>query len=659
MSDEPEKVELETPDMAAQKRAAFDDLFPGVLADGVLDATRLGELLDASVTAPTDGRERFGLMWAGKQDAVRSLLTPSRGTLVPELDKSIGFDTARNVFIEGDNLEVLKLLQKAYNDRVKLIYIDPPYNTGGDEFIYPDDFSDTLRAYLQYTGQVDADGNRMSAGSEVLGRRHSRWLSMIYPRLVLARNLLRQDGVIFVAIDDNEVANLRLVMDEVFGAENFVATMVWEGGRKNDAKFVSVGHDYMLAYARDVEQLKESDGRWRVTKPQIRDILDKLDEIRDKHGDDPDAATTELRAFLSPLKRDISKLAAACELVTETYPEVASYFPELARPLTELPGQRYNRVDARGAYRLSDLSWPGPGGHDYDLIHPNGKPVRKPIRGWRYDEAAMQRLVDEDRVDFKADESGVPEYKRYLHETEFEVMTSVFYRTRTKAAQDLADLMGDGVFDHPKDIDILGRLIEAATSGEDLVLDFFAGSGTTAHAVLKQNAEDGGQRRFLAVQLPEPATSTDFAYISDITRARIVAAMKELGAPGFRSFRLESSVFHRDVGAEPTDLFDLSESTLRDPAEDSTAIAGEVLLKDGIPLDARWSESVAGDARVIEAGGVAVVLSLAITDEVVRDALAMGARVVVFLEDGFAGADAVKANAVTNAKNLGITLKTV
>lgn len=196
MSKEPERVDLETQDLAAEKRAAFEDLFPGVLADGVLDATRLGELLDTEVTAPVDGRERFGLMWAGKQDAVRSLLAPGSGTLVPEFDKSVHFDDAHHVFIEGDNLEVLKLLQKAYNDRVKLIYIDPPYNTGSNDFIYPDDFSDTLRAYLEFTGQVDAEGRRTSAGADVLGRRHSRWLSMMYPRLVLARNLLTQHGVI-------------------------------------------------------------------------------------------------------------------------------------------------------------------------------------------------------------------------------------------------------------------------------------------------------------------------------------------------------------------------------------------------------------------------------------------------------------------------------
>src|SRR5664280_1624898 len=223
MTDEPDKVGLETPDLAVQYREALDELFPGVVSDGVLDGAKLAELLGGiAVAQPPDGRERYGLQWAGKQEAVRSLLTPGRGTLIPDLDHSIEFDNARNVFIEGDNLEVLKLLQKAYNDQVDLIYIDPPYNTGND-FVYNDDFSDGLRGYLEYTGQLDEDGNRTSAAVETVGRLHSRWLSMVYPRLVLARNVLTQDGVLFVSVDDNEVASFKFMLDEVFGPENFVA----------------------------------------------------------------------------------------------------------------------------------------------------------------------------------------------------------------------------------------------------------------------------------------------------------------------------------------------------------------------------------------------------------------------------------------------------
>ena len=219
----------------------------------------------------------------------------------------------------------------------------------------------------------------------------------------------------------------------------------------------------------------------------------------------------------------------------------------------------------------------------------------------------------------------------------------------------------DSVFDTPKPTRLIRRMLTLATSPTDgdVILDFFAGSGSTADAVLQHNAADGGNRRFIAVQLPEPTGYDDYEYVSDITRARIVAAIEDVGARGVRSYRLAESNFRGDIGVEPTDLFDLSESTLHDSEQDAGVIAAEVLIKEGVSLDARWTESDAGDATVIEAGGVAVVLSLEITDQVVVDALALGARVVVFLEDGFAGADAVKANAVTNAKNLGITLKTV
>ncbi len=255
MAEDPAKVELSSPDLAGESRARFEELFPGVIADGVLDASRLGELLDIDVTAPAEGRERFGLMWAGKQDAIRSLLTPSRGALVPDLDRSVDFDNAKNVFIEGDNLEVLKLLQKAYNDKVKLIFIDPPYNTGND-FVYQDDFRDGMRGYLGFTGQLDEEGMRVStSGEAILGRRHSRWLSMIYPRLVLARNLLRQDGAIFVTIDDNEGANLRSVMDEVFGPENFLANIAWKHTQqsKNDEPYFSRHWNSILVYRRSPE----------------------------------------------------------------------------------------------------------------------------------------------------------------------------------------------------------------------------------------------------------------------------------------------------------------------------------------------------------------------------------------------------------------------
>jgi adenine-specific DNA-methyltransferase len=484
MSEEPEKIDLETPDLAAQKRAAFEELFPGVLADGVLDATRLGQLLDTEVTAPADGRERFGLMWAGKQDAVRSLLTPSHGTLVPELDKSNDFETAEHVFIEGDNLEVLKLLQKAYNDRVKLIYIDPPYNTGSNDFIYPDNFADTTRGYLEYTGQIDADGNRLSANADTLGRRHSRWLSMMYPRLVLARNLLTQDGVIFVSIDDNEVANLRAAMDEVFGPENFVATVIWQKvySPKNSARHFSEDHDYLVVYARNAEV-------WTPNPLQRTAEQDK--------------------AYKNPDN------------------------------------------DPRGPWKSTDLSarnYYGSG--TYAVTSPTGRLITGPPAGryWAISEERFRRLDADGRIWWGKDGSATPSKKSFLSEVnQGRVPQTLWPYGEVGHNQDAKKELlkrvtfgsSDSVFDTPKPTQLIRRMLTLATSPNagDVVLDFFAGSGSTADAVLQHNAEDGGDRRFIAVQLPEPTGYDDFATVSDITRSRIGAANEEVGGPGVRSFR--------------------------------------------------------------------------------------------------------------------------
>lgn len=605
MTDEPGKVDLATPDLAAAKRAAFDDLFPGVLADGVLDAARLGELLDTDVTAPADGRERFGLMWAGKQDAVRSLLAQSRGALIPESDKSIDFDSASNVFIEGDNLEALKLLQKAYNDKVKLIYIDPPYNTGSNDFIYPDDFSDTLRAYLEFTGQVDSHGNRTSTNADTMGRRHSRWASMMYPRLILARNLLTQDGVIFVSIDDNEVANLRLVMDEVFGAENFIATVIWHGmdSPKNSARYFSEDHEYLLLYARN----------------------------------------------------------AAC------------WRPNLL-PRTEEMVARYKNPDKdpRGPWLLGDLAARNPYSEGtYAITTPSGRTIAGPPPGsyWRISKAKFDELDADGRI-WWGDGSVRPGVKRFLSEVRDGVIPQTYWNWRDVGStrhskRELLRRVQFGssasVFDTPKPVSLIRRMITLSTGPNDgdIILDFFAGSGTTADAVMQQN-EDGGNRRFICVQLPEPTGFDDFPLVSDITRARIDAAMKDVAPTiGLRSFRLGASSFYDETTADPESLFDLRESTLGGVDQSMEAIAAEVLLKEGVPLDAAWLRHAAGGAPVVMAEGVAVVMTLKINEVVATEALELKPRVLVFLEDGFAGRDAVKANVFTNAKNLGITMKTV
>ena len=595
---EPAKVDLETPGLAAANRAAFEQQFPGVLADGVVDAERLKELLDVEVVGTADDRERYGLMWAGKKEAVRSLQTPSRGTLIPDFEASADWDTARNVFIEGDNFEVLKLLQKAYNDQIKLIYIDPPYNTTGD-FLYNDDFTDGLRAYLEYTRQLDDEGKRISANAEGVGRKHSRWLSMMYPRLLLARNLLTQDGVLFVSIDDNELANLVNLLNEIFGEENYVGTLVHQRAKGGgQAKYVVKGHDYVLCVARNIAAMPPL-LRPKVVQQQTVTIegvpyIKNDDVIRRSFGKYD--RSQERRCLYEEIeeikgvakKAEVDAAIANGALFIEPYRDTGMHVVYSLTPLAEASSKVYSIVKA-----LSE----------------EGK-------------------------------------------------------------KDLEKLGLDGAFDYPKSVEFARQIVEAAclTDKNAVVLDFFAGSGTTAQAVTELNASDDGQRRWLLVNLPEPtpqgsvAHGLGFADVAEVSLARIRAFMANHDDPvhgGLRVERLAPSNFRDAATRNAEDLFDLRESTLADGEHVMEYIAQEVLLKEGVRLDATWGRHKAADAPVIVADGVAVVMSLDLTKEIADAALALEPKVLVFLEDGFAGADAVKANAFTNAKNAGIVMKTV
>ena len=605
MSDKPEKVDLSSPDLAAEKRAAFEDLFPGVITDGVFDVGRMSELLDIKPSVVPDGGERFGLMWAGKNEAVRSLLAPSRGALVPDLDESIDFDSAENVFIEGDHLEVLKLLQKSYNDKVKLIVIDPPYNTGND-FVYNDDFGDGLRGYLEFTGELDDEGRRRSAGAEVLGRRHSRWLTMMYPRLVLARNLLRQDGAIFVFIDDNEGAHLRALMDEVFGPENFLANVVWKHTQqsKNDERYFSRHWNGILVYRRS---------------PALTGfVLPRTDE-HNKAYRNPDS-------------------------------------------------------DPKGMWRSGDVRSPSARPNlKFPIKTPSGGVINPPATGWRWSAQSVAEKIASGEIIFSPDETRIVR-KIYLADQEGRTPENVWdgadVGVTRDANREIRDIFGTAVFDTPKPTEVLRRiLLLATTTSDDIVLDFFAGSGSTAHAVALQNAADGGRRRNLCVNIPEPvapdsaAADAGYTTVSEMTLARLVWVTKNVdgnSGRGLRVFRLTNSSFiGRTAETENLLEFDLSESTLVSGEPYIDDLAAEILVKEGVALDVQWERHTAGGDDVIVADGVAVVASLDITDEVVNEALELRPRVIVFLEDGFAGSDAVKANASTNAKNLGITMKTV
>ncbi len=641
-TEQPERISARTEDEAARLRAKVLEIAPGVLNDGVLDVDRLASLLGVRTAGTPTDKERFGLMWAGRRDAVTALQEPSLAALIPDMENSIDWDNARNVFIEGDNLEVLKLIQKAYNDQVDLVYIDPPYNTGND-FVYNDDFSDTVQRYLEVSGQVDADGNRLMANTDVSGRKHSKWISMMYPRLMLARNMLSQTGSIFVSIDDNEVANLRLLMDEVFGPENFIGQFVWAAGRKNDSKFVSESHEYIVVYCRNFEVLASAVGSWKARKDGLDDVYAAFDRISRE---------------------------------STSYEEIGSRMKSWYGSLTENnPAKRhslYHRADERGLFRTGDIAWPGAMGPErahFDVKHPlTGKAVSRPKKGWRFTEERMRQMVSEDRILFGSDEKTVPQVKGYLTDREYEAPYSVIYRDGAGATRRLRAFLEAELFENPKDEQIISFLIEFSCPRDGLVADFFAGSGTTGHAVALQNQRDGGSRRYLLINAPEAtsekstARAAGFMSIPEITRLRlkkVAESVSGAGDMGLRCLTLGPSSFVDTRPGDKDGLPLLVENTLRSEATDD-AIAAEVLLKSGVRLDERWNRTTVDNEPVVESGSVAVVLARRATDNVCKAALEdTNSHTTVFLEDSFAEADGVKTNAYFAYKQANKTMKTI
>ncbi len=540
---ESSRLPLTSADPLAERVARLRELFPEAAGEGKFDVEKLRALLgDGAARGP----ERYGLSWAGKSDALKALQTRTTATLRPAPSESMNWDVGglwgtggtgsapserdeagteprppgearteprapepEHVIIEGDNLEVLHVLQHAYardGGQVKLIYIDPPYNTGGD-FIYPDDYAEGLGSYLTYLKQVK-DGVKQTTNLDTSGRFHSRWLTMIYPRLFLARNLLREDGVIFVSIDDHEVSNLRMVMDEIFGEENFLVCLVYDKNRKNDAKFFSVGHEYMLVYARNKGHLTESGVIFRAEKEGVEEVRAVFEKLRKEHSDDWERVRAGLKAHYSAWPDDDSR-----------------------QPLS-----RYTKVDENGPYRDDgNINWPGGGGPTYEVLHPiTNKPCKLPTSGWRYPKKeTMEANILKGLVVFGPDETTVPSVRNNLFDKTTKVLGSVFFSYAQTATQEFAKLFnGEKVFENPKHVGDIRKHLEYLTSGDDLILDFFAGSGTTAQAVLELNKEDGGNRRFILVQLPEPTGRADFPNIAEITKERVRRVIRRMeGGP--------------------------------------------------------------------------------------------------------------------------------
>lgn len=596
-----EMIDETTPDMKAELLARLRSVVPEAFSDGQLDLEKLAAVAGDQVAT---GPERYGITWPGKREAISMLQAPSRATLVPERDQSVNFDDAQHVFIEGENLEVLKLLYKSYFGKVKLIYIDPPYNTGND-FIYHDNFADPLAAYLIQTGQMTDDGALTTSAPERAGRFHSNWLSMMYPRLSMARQMLKDDGLILISINDAEVSNLRLLCDEVFGEENFIAQMVWEKGRKNDAKLLSVGHEYIIVYARLLSKLKEDKTIWREEKPGAREIWDEYVRLRANYGDDDKSIEASLQLWFSALPK--------------------------GHPSKKW--SRYRRVDKNGPWRDDNISWPGGDGPRYDVFHPKTKKAcAVPERGWVYaSPETMELRIKQGIVEFRDDHTEPPYRKSHLKpialefddeeaadfddedateeaELASQVRGSYFYAQAQVSVKYLRALMGAKVFDNPKDHDELARLFRYVAGNDEkpVIMDFFAGSGSSAEAVIRLAAGSIPAAKFIAVQLPEAvnpkeqtgkaALAAGWKTITEVTRERLrrVLKLKDLQAvpQGFRAYRLAPSNIRRWTGTKdltPEGYIKQMEAFVDTlvPGWQPEDVIWEVALREGFPLTSK------------------------------------------------------------------------
>lgn len=605
-----ESISIHTQSPSQELLEKFSSLVPGVIQDGVLDVARLGELLGIPTAGVPDTKERFGLMWAGKSKAVEALQAPSSASLAPDVEISRDWDTAQNVFIEGDNLEVLKLLQKSYNDKIKMIYIDPPYNTGND-FIYNDDFSDRIAHYLKSSGQLDEEGLRLRASVDNSGRRHSRWLTMMHPRLSLMRNLLTEDGLLLISIDENELHHLTNLVDEIFGEENRIGHFYWKkrstGGQVAQNALVRQV-EVVVAVARNINQLQI------YQLPNENAGVVKWRDFRKSGGQWQRNYRPNQFFPIYVNKNDLS-------VSLESFTNAIEVFPQ--------------------------------DGNGVEGFWENGKPTTKS----RIEKGELRGKLS----------NGIWKIEQLSIANETVAVGTHIEIASSRGGDDLKRLLGESLFDNPKPVDLIKHLIQIGTTEGDIVADFFAGSGTTGEAVLAVN-ETGSIRRFLLVNAPEEsneksaAKNSGIEFVSDLTIRRLHAASEVYpsgGSQGLRIFRLNNSCFLEVGELVEGGLPLLNESTLRKNATNDE-IASEALLKQGVALDETWLKKNYGKAAVVQAGRVSVVLAKEITHEIVDAALEDDtASTVVFLEDGFAGRDEVKANAHFAFKQKNKTMKTI
>ena len=520
-------------DLINENIEKLKEIFPEVFSEGKIDFSKLEEEL-GFFKEKSD--ERYNFTWNGKSEAKKIALTPSTGTLRTCKVESKDWDTTQNLYIEGDNLEVLKLLQKSYHKKVKMIYIDPPYNTGKD-IVYKDNFRDNIKNYLEITGQVDSDGNKLSTNSETSGRYHSDWLNMMYPRLKLARNLLKDDGVIFISIDDNEVANLRKLCDEIFGEDNFLANVAWKHTQqsKNDEPYFSRQYNALIIYRKS----------------------QKLEKLR--------------------------------------FPRSEEDNKNYSNPDNDINGE-WRSGDVRSPSYRKTLC--------FDIQTPSGKLIKAPDNGWRWSEEEVNKKILSGEIIFNKEEDKIIR-KIYLKNQDGRTPENIWigddFGTTRNANAEMKELFeGFTPFDTPKPTQLISKILQLFKDDKDLLcLDFFSGSATTAHAVMKLNSEDDGNRKFICVQLPETTDEKSEAYkagyknICEIGKERIRRAGEKVKSEsgkddldiGFKVLKLDSSnikSWDSDFENLTTSLLDSIENIKSDRNEED--LVYEILLKYGLDL---------------------------------------------------------------------------
>jgi adenine-specific DNA-methyltransferase len=645
MTDDIYETPSTTPNFQTELAAQLADLIPEAIADGKVDIVKLQELLGADTA---DASERFGLFWPGKKRALRAAQAPTTATLRPDFENSKDWDTTQNVFIEGDNLEVLKILQKHYHAKVKLIYIDPPYNTGKD-FVYPDNFKEGLDTYLEWTRQVNEEGKKVLTNSETEGRYHSNWLNMMYPRLKLARNLLTDDGVILISISDVEQAQLRRLCDEVFGEGNLVAQFVWlnDGNVDQQSKIKGV-HEYVIAYARNAAKF----ARPSVIDPNISEDSKLYRELIEnsitKNGSANPPSEVELPVGF-PANFDAGRIAPRDDSFPYVLDDVVVKGGRVAAPARVKSGWSSRNL--------------------LDLFIRNGC---SPIDD-----------TDGRETWFELRDTGAIYMMKRRAADQGHVLSVLRNLGTTKQNSSLLESWGL-TFSYPKPLGLIEYLVSVFTRPDEsaLVLDFFSGSATTAHAVMSANLRDNGNRRHVQIQLPEPVSDPSGSTIADLARFRIGKAGELLAGTrksqlqvegsssldvGFRAYRLVDTNFTKWQVSSQVEPDKLGQHLLglRDSAtDDSTAdeLLIEILLKQGYSLTEKIaSAEIAGlDIRTIGDN-----LVIAYLNELVKPTLDQlralvdqdPARIIV-LEDSFQGDDELKTNLAQLCKSKSIELWT-